>query len=110
MSVSHVEIGTGDAAGTAAFWRDLMGWTFKPMGGAGEGWFEAGGSTVGLHGGDPQGGCLPYFAVDDLDVALGRMEELGGRREGDVAGEEGFGRFATCVDPQGNRFGLHERG
>ena len=110
MTIGHVEIGTGDAAGTAAFFRNLMGWAFEPMGEAGEGWFEVGGATVGLHGGDLQGGCLPYFAVADLDAALRRMETLGGKQEGDVAGEESFGRFATCVGPEGTRFGLHQRG
>ena len=53
-----------------------------------------------------------FFAVDDLDAAIARVNELGGSGEAmdeapDTVAE--FGRFALCKDDQGSTFGLHQR-
>ena len=53
-----------------------------------------------------------FFAVDDLDVALARVAELGGAHipMGDHDGGDAapLGRFAICRDDQGSLFGLHQ--
>jgi predicted enzyme related to lactoylglutathione lyase len=51
--------------------------------------------------------------VDDIEVALERVRELGGEvEEMDVEGGEDsiarFGRFKLCRDDQGSPFGLHQ--
>lgn len=108
------EIGVDDAARARAFYGALLGWRFE-AGPAGE---EAG-STIrtpgldgGLHGGDPGASPYLFFKVDDLDVALKRVRELGGSVDPgpdvDPEGEPDYGRFALCTDDQGSRFGLHE--
>ena len=67
-----------------------------------------------MHGGDA--GAVPYvfFQVENMEVALERVSELGGKvEEMDVEGDEAsiarFGRFKLCRDDQGSPFGLHQR-
>jgi len=55
------------------------------------------GSSVGVH-------IIKDFA--DLDAALARVGELGGRVVSDVMEREGFGRFAYAADPTEAGFGL----
>jgi hypothetical protein len=53
-------------------------------------------------------GFLVYFGVPDLEVAIADVNRLGGAAE-IPTDEPGFGRFCICRDPQGLRFGLHQR-
>ena len=108
--LSFFEIGTGDVARVQAFYSGLFGWEFAVT--------EGGASitTPNVPGGvHPQdAGASPYlfFAVDDLEAAIARVQDLGG--SADPMGESDdqaaqFGRFALCADDQGSPFGLHER-
>jgi uncharacterized protein len=106
--ISYIEIGSGDAAGTAQFLRALFGWSFEAMGNEGDGWFQTPAIRAGLHGNDPDHGIVPYFRVADIETAAARVRELGGEVEGPSDEETGFGRFCNCRDPQGLRFGLHQ--
>ena len=106
--ISYIEVGSGDAAATARFLTDLFGWSFTPMGDAGDGWFQTPGIRAGLHGNDPAHGIVPYFRVPDIEAAAARVRELGGEVEGVSEEEAGFGRFCNCRDSQGLRFGLHQ--
>ncbi len=47
---------------------------------------------------------LVSFAVDDVDAAVGRAEQLGGRRVSTIAGP--FGDVAVVVDDQQAAFAL----
>jgi uncharacterized protein len=108
--LSFFEMGVGDADRARAFYGSLFGWEFVD---------EGSGATIetpnipgGLHGGDPGASPYLFFRVDDLEVALARVGELGG----EVADEFGddpdaiarFGRFVVCKDDQGSGFGLHQ--
>lgn len=67
----------------------------------------------GLHGGDPGGGPYLFFAVDDMEEALAKVEELGGSvvdidADGDESEVTRFGRFRLCRDDQSSPFGLHQ--
>lgn len=109
--VTFFELGVGEVEGGKAFYGELFGWDFEP--GPGDGFAIATGSVPGgLHGGDPGGGPYLFFAVDDLEEALARVEELGGSVVDNVDGDESevtrFGRFRLCRDDQGSPFGLHE--
>ncbi|MEM1106755.1 MAG: hypothetical protein AAGH87_10225 [Pseudomonadota bacterium] len=106
-TVSFVEMGTGDTAGTSRFFSALFGWDFHAMGQTGHGWFETPGGRIGLHGQDPGWEMVPYFRVSALEPAIEKVRALGGEAEA-IATAEGFGRFSNCKDPQGMRFGLHE--
>jgi len=106
--VSFIEIGVSDASKSSAFLEQMFGWKFHPFGPGGQGWFQTPSLKAGLHGGDPNWGFLVYFAVPDLAVAITEVNRLGGTTEAPTEEAE-FGKFCTCRDPQGLRFGLHQR-
>jgi len=108
--LSFFELGTGDYEKAAAFYSDLFGWEFEAMGSGGR--IRTPALPGGIHGDDAGASPYVFFAVDDLDRALGKVHELGGSGESmgedpDAASE--FGRFALCKDDQGSSFGLHEK-
>lgn len=78
------DISTADAPRARRFYQSLFGWpvtvldeTYALVGAAGE--QPTGG--IGQAGpGSPYTGIVVYFPVDDVDTALARAEELGGRR------------------------------
>ena len=109
--LAFFELGVDDADRARAFYAALFGWTFRPG--------PHGGHSIrtptipgGLHGGDPGAAPYVFFRVDDLDVAVARVLELGGVVEGVGADEsdvEGVhGRFTLCRDDQGSPFGLFQ--
>lgn len=101
-----IEIGTDEAEISRDFFSRVMGW---PVAGEGEArYFDAPGGAVGLHGDDTPM-MVVYFPVGDLEAGLSEVRSGGGEVVGDIDEEPGFGRFATCVDPRGVRFGLHQR-
>jgi uncharacterized protein len=102
-----IEIGTDDRDATRAFFEGVMGWTWEEMGTGGAGFLTDGTRKVGVHEeGAPN--MVPYLAVDDIETAVARVRSAGGELMGHIAEAPGFGRFATCTDPRGVRFGLHE--
>jgi uncharacterized protein len=106
--VSYIEIGVSDASKSRAFLEQMFGWEFHPFGLGAEGWFQTPSLKAGIHGGDPDWGFLVYFGVPDLEAAIADVNRLGGAAEVPTD-EPGFGRFRTRRDPQGLRFGLHQR-
>lgn len=106
--VSYLEIGAKDAETSRVFFEQLLGWSFHSMGEDGEGWFQTPSVKAGLHGKDPEPQFLIFFSVSDLMEAIAQVKELGGETEEPGPNEPGFGRFCTCYDPQGIRFGLHQ--
>jgi len=108
------ELGVEDADRARDFYTGVFGWTMEP-GPSGKGFsIDANGIPGGLHPGDPGASPYVFFAVDDMDAALARVRELGGREdELDVGGDDAgtiarFGRFKLCHDDQGSPFGLHQ--
>ncbi len=102
-----IEIGTDDPDSTSDFFASVMGWTWETMGEGGSGFFTDGTRKVGLHSeGTPS--MVPYLRVDDIEGTVAKVKYAGGDLMGDIAEAPGFGRFATCTDPRGVRFGLHE--
>jgi predicted enzyme related to lactoylglutathione lyase len=105
----HFEIRAADAERAQAFWSSLLGWKFDAM--PGEQPYtmtRAGGDgpTGGLYRSDvADRGLIPYFAVDDLDGSTARVQELGGEVR-DTGPVPGVGRYAHCVDSEGNPFSL----
>ncbi|MGB3244384.1 MAG: VOC family protein [Sulfitobacter sp.] len=102
-----IEIGTDDTASTTAFFEGVMCWTWTEMEGGSGGYFTDGTRKVGMHEeGTP---CMvPYLSVDNIEVAVAKVKSAGGALMGEIADAPGFGRFATCTDPRGVRFGLHQ--
>ncbi len=101
-----------DMERSVAFYRDVLGLTLLREDGGSWALFDAGGRRFALHGateGQPvqPGGATAVFSVNDLDAALARLGERGvqSSHEGDV---EGYARFASFLDPDGNTFQLIE--
>jgi predicted enzyme related to lactoylglutathione lyase len=103
---SFIEIGAANAARTSDFFSSLLGWQFETQGG---GFSSASaGVGIGVHGDDPDLNMRVYFVVEDLDQAMARVRELGGKAETQGPGDPVFGRFADCRDPDGVQFGLRQ--
>ncbi len=104
--LSLVEFPADDPERARRFWSGLLGLELAERhGGEGDGWqtHEPGGPAVGVHErgrGPGDTFSLPYFAVEDLEHALGRVTELGGTVI--HPGE----RWAICKDSEGSPFGL----
>ena len=113
MSISFFEIGTGDSEKARTFYGGLFpDWTFE-TGPSGDGWvIKTGGVPGGVHPGDAGAAMYTFFAVDDLDAAMAKVTDLGGKAKTLDDSEENvaeFGRFAMCEDDQGSTFGLHQK-
>jgi predicted enzyme related to lactoylglutathione lyase len=106
---SLIEFPADDVERARRFWSGLLAAELQPRTQAqGEGWqTDATGPAIGVHSrgrGPGDSFSLPYFAVDDLDVALERVAALGGSVI--HPGE----RWAICRDSEGSPFGLGLRG
>jgi uncharacterized protein len=100
-----------DVEASAAFYRDLFGWTIAETPGSdGRYW------TI-TNEGRVNGGILPmipeghpawnlYFAVEDCDVAVARTGELGGATVMGPMDIPNGSRFAILRDPQGAVFSV----
>ena len=105
---SHFEIGVPDARQAKAFYGELLGWSFRTTTGE-NAWIETGGVRGGVHHGDDASQIVVYFRVPDIEAAVRRVRELCGEAKDPGPGGEG-GRFTSCRDDQGVRFGLHQPG
>ncbi len=111
-SVVWNELLTADPSGAAAFYGKLFNWkarssidprgeyrTMRSVDRA-----EAG--ILKRPDGMGMSAWLIYFAVTDLDAALTRVAELGGRVVSESMDDEKAGRFAYAADPTEAGFGL----
>lgn len=108
MPIDLIEFPADDPQRALRFWNGLLGIELAARNeGQGEGWQSAAGTpALGVHErgrGPGDSFSLPYFAVDDLAVALERVGELGGSVVHPGA------HFAVCRDSEGTPFGLAAR-
>lgn len=117
--VSHFELPVDDAERAQAFYREAFGWTVTPMPEMAYTIVQttaSGEDGVPTEPGAINGGMLPRqepvtapvvtIQVDDLDAALARVEQLGGKvaRGRFPVGTFGFGAYFS--DTEGNVVGL----
>jgi predicted enzyme related to lactoylglutathione lyase len=104
--VAYVSLWVPDVERAAAFYRDVLGWTYGP--GSGDQGRQVVGHPLshGLSGGHTRANLLLCFAVDDVDAAVERARAAGG--EAGEPTDEPYGRVADCVDDQGVRLALVE--
>jgi uncharacterized glyoxalase superfamily protein PhnB len=96
-----------EAEPAKTFYGTVLGWRFTP-GSVADAWgIEGDGRPGGLWAGDRQVGWKLMFAVDDLEAALVRVREQGGRA-GEVENHP-YGTTADCTDNQGIEFWLWEQ-
>lgn len=101
--VSYVTITTPDEEGAKEFYGSVLGWSFA-KGPSPRGWaVEDVTPMTGIGGAQDTDVILCYY-VADLDTAVARVRELGGEAESPEV--KPYGRLASCVDNQGQRFYL----
>ncbi len=119
--VVHFEVPADDAERAHTFYREVFGWQLQPIpevnytmvstGPSGEqGPTEAGYINGGLFARDGEGPGSPHptivVDVEDIDTALGRIEQAGGKTHSGKIDVMGMGWAAYFVDPEGNVIGL----
>ncbi len=108
------ELATTDAEAAKKFYTELFGWKLKESQAAGVGYTEivAGGQEVGgiyqltAEMGDRPPSWMAYVAVDDVDDAARRVEELGGKVSMPPTDIPNVGRFCIISDPAGATLSL----
>jgi predicted enzyme related to lactoylglutathione lyase len=113
--LDHVYYWVRDMDAAVAFYTEVVGLTLIRR--TGDEWAEFdSGTPVRLalhgatHGGDPgaAGGATVVLRAEDLDAARRTLEGRGAAFDEHVGEVEGFARFATFRDPDGNPIQLIE--
>lgn len=118
--IVHFEIIGKDPEGLKGFYGELFDWKLNEMGGPSNyATVETGAGDGALGGGigngpdGYEGHVTFYVDVDDVEGALARAEELGGKRmmgpmrmDGPETGPEPF-EIGLFTDPEGHVIGLH---
>ena len=117
--VVHFEIPTDDMERAQTFYKDVFGWELMPIpdakytlvttGPSGEqGPTEPGHINGGLMERDGQSSDHPVITIDvpDIDEALAKVEEAGGKTLRGRIEVMGMGWAAYFLDPEGNVTGL----
>jgi predicted enzyme related to lactoylglutathione lyase len=120
--VVHFEVPFDDGDRARGFYQGAFGWTMMPMPGTSYTMVSTGPFTENVGPSEPGyiGGGLternellqgPVITVDvdDIDAALAKVEQLGGktvRPRQDIGGGMGFTAYFT--DPEGNLLGLYQ--
>lgn len=114
--VAWHELITSDMEAGFSFYQAMFGWQKgEAIDTGGMGTYQlfsvAGGEPVGgmmnLPPDMPASAWMYYFAVADLDAALAKVTELGGKSLCPPMEVPGGIRVAPCMDPQGAVFALH---
>jgi predicted enzyme related to lactoylglutathione lyase len=113
VRIDHVYYWTMDMDRAVKFYQEVLGLELLRRDGSNWAMFDAGPVRLALHGaieGRPieTGGATAVFAVDDLDASRASLEERGVEFEEHVGEVEGYARFATLRDPDGNRVQIIE--
>jgi predicted enzyme related to lactoylglutathione lyase len=105
------ELASPDPNASGAFYGDLFGWTITPAEGAPMAyWSITNGEAINggvreLAPGEPPN-WLAYFGVEEIDAAVSRVGELGGKiMSGPI--DIGIAKIAIAQDPQGAVFALY---
>jgi uncharacterized protein len=108
--ISYVRIAAPDPALAAEFYTAVFGWRVRP----GSTSFEDGtGHVIGHFMPDlpvaGEAGVVPYIYVQDIDDALRRVRDSGGRVNREPY-QEGDLWVAMTADPAGNAIGVWQHG
>lgn len=105
--LDHVYYWTQDMDRAVKFYEEVLGLRLLRREGSSWAEFETGTIRLALHGaveGRPvaAGGATAVFEVEDLDAARGALEEKGVELLDHMGEVEGYARFASFLDPDGN--------
>lgn len=109
-SICHVELFAKDLQESAAFYRNVFGWTSEPHDAGYLFWKDAAGRSGGFTAaGAPvtNPAATFYIKVDNIPDKLDEIRSQGGiiiREKTEIGGDHGY--FALFRDPAGNNVGL----
>ena len=106
--IVHFEVPASDTGRAKEFWGALFDVEFQTYEGPVEYHMfqnddQTGGGVYPRQQGEQ--GLITYFAVEDIDSARDRIQELGGKAE-EKDSVPGMGWFARAEDTEGNSFSL----
>ncbi len=106
--VTHFEILGKDGTASQGFYRDLFDWDIKADNPMNYGLVSTGGAIGGGVGGSMDGEPMVTFYVEvyDLQAALDKAGELGGKTIMPPMDVPGGPSIAMFSDPDGNKIGL----
>lgn len=105
--VVHFEIGGADGAALQQFYSQAFGWEVNAENPMQYGLVEA--QDTGIGGGITAAdnpGVTVYIEVKDLEAALERVADLGGRTVQEITTIPGMVTMALFADPEGNVVGM----
>ncbi|MFL6077604.1 MAG: VOC family protein [Mycobacteriales bacterium] len=104
--VGHASLWVPDADRAAAFYGRVLGWRYRDGGPQRGRQVEGTNPSHGIWGGAERPNLMLAYVVDDLDAAIARVWDAGGRVTGPT--RKPRGTVADCVDDQGLRFAVYE--
>ena len=116
-ALSWNELASPDLDASASFYGDLFGWTITPFEESPQRYLsimngEASNGGMRELGEQAEQGVPPhwavYFATEDIDGALAKVEKLGGSKLMPEPIDIGFAKIGFVHDPQGAVFALYE--
>lgn len=113
-TIVHFDIATDDPRRAKKFYESLFGWKMQGPPGMTDYYLV---ETKDLNGkpgvggglgkrGEPSQRITTYVGVDNIDAYSKKAAELGGKVVHPKMPVPGWGYLATCVDTEGNTFGL----
>jgi predicted enzyme related to lactoylglutathione lyase len=113
LPLDHVYYWTSDMDRGVKFYQDVLGLPLVRRDGAEWALFDTGPVRFALHGAIQdrpveRGGATAVFRVDDLDAVRRTLETRGASFDEHVGEVQGFARFASFRDPDGNVIQLIE--
>jgi uncharacterized protein len=111
--ICYLEIPAKTAEASAEFYSAIFGWKVRKRGDGALAFDDAEGGVSGTWVKEsdrtPNETTRTYIMVDDISVALKRIQASGGRvTKPRTEIGQGMGAFAFFADPVGNEFGLYE--
>ncbi|HEY0797711.1 MAG TPA: VOC family protein [Candidatus Baltobacteraceae bacterium] len=111
--VVNFHLPAADVQRALAFYRNVFGWSFAPLGDGSIPYYHASAEGAGIEAAitvrsHEMTHPTPTIEVDDIDAAMARIVTLGGQQSS-VRDVPGIGRFGYAKDSEGNIIALLER-
>ena len=104
--IGYVSLWVPDLERAAAFFGQVLGWTYRPGSGAEGRQIEGVTPHHGLWGGHERGNLFLCYLVDDVAAAADRILAAGGETRPPTS--EPYGLVSGCVDNQGTPFAIYQ--
>jgi uncharacterized protein len=111
-ALSWNELASPDLDASKAFYSSLFDWTVEPFEGSPQPYLtikngdRSNGGIRELDSPGPPPHWLVYFAIDDIDEGIAKVEQLGGTKHAGPI-DIGIAKIAVVADPQGAIFALY---